>query len=66
MEQRDVHRQKYYASPSPPAKVGDIVLVHDPDHPRGVWKMAKIQRLLAGKDGLNRGAVLKVANKVED
>ena len=25
--------------------------------------MAKIQRLLSGKDGLNRGAVLKVANK---
>ena len=63
LELRDAHRQKYSASSSPPPRVGDIVLVHDPDHPRGFWKMAKIRRLLTGKDGLNRGAVLKVANK---
>ena len=44
-------------------EAGDLVLVHDQDHPRGFWKMARVQSLITGKDGVVRGAVLKVASK---
>ena len=63
LELRDTHRQKYSTSTSTTVKVGDVVLVHDQDHPRGFWKMAKVQKLITGRDGQTRGAVLKVANK---
>lgn len=59
---RDAHRQ-LHSSTSTTVSVGDIVLVHDKDHPRGFWKMAKVQKLIVGTDGQIRGAVLKVADK---
>ena len=34
LELRDAHRQRHVRS-STPVKIGDIVLVHDQDHPRG-------------------------------
>jgi len=40
---------------------GALVVVHDPDLPRGFWKIARVTRLLTGKDGLHKGAVLRVA-----
>ena len=36
-------------------KVGDIVLVHDQDNPRGFWKMARVQELIIGRDHRVRG-----------
>lgn len=63
LELRDTNRQKHSVSSSLTKRVGDIVLVHDQDHPRGLWKMAKIHGLITGKDGVTRGAILKVANK---
>ena len=38
---------------------GEIVLLHD-DGPRGFWKLAKIERLITGKDERVRGAVIQV------
>jgi len=32
--------------------VGDIVLVHDDDTPRVNWKLAVIQQVIRGMDGL--------------
>ena len=63
LELRDAHRQKHPTSAVPTVGVGAIVLVHDQDHPRGFWKMAKVQKLITGRDGQTRGAVLKVANR---
>ena len=34
---RDAHRQKHSTGTSTTMQVGDIVLVHDQDHPRGLW-----------------------------
>ena len=42
-------------------ETGDMVFIHDQDHPRGFWKMAKVLSLITGKDGVVRGATLKVA-----
>ena len=43
----------------PPA-VDDIVLVHDDDKPRGLWKLARVVKLITGKDNHTRGAILRV------
>ena len=41
-------------------KTGDIVLVHD-DTPRITWKLAVIEELMKGKDGLVRAAKIRTA-----
>ena len=46
-----------------PLKQGDIVLVHNEKHLRGLWKIAKIERLLEGADGQVRGTVIRVPSK---
>ena len=40
-----------------------MVMVHDPDNPRGFWKLAKVESLITSKDEVVRGAVLKVGSK---
>ena len=40
-----------------------MILIHDEDKPRGFWRLARVQRLLPGKDNEIRGAVLRVFSK---
>ena len=42
-------------------KVGDIVLIHD-DMPRINWRLAIIEELITGNDGLTRAAILQTAS----
>ena len=42
-------------------KVGDIVLIHD-DIPRINWRLAMIEELITGNDGLTRAAILRTAS----
>ena len=63
LELRDAHRQKRSTSTSTNIRVGDVVLVHDQDHPRGFWKMARVRKLITGRDGQTRGPVLKLPTK---
>ncbi|KAL5457182.1 hypothetical protein EMCRGX_G034427 [Ephydatia muelleri] len=46
----------------PPSKVavGDVVLIYNPDRPRTIWRMGKVETLLEGADGAARGASLRV------
>lgn len=37
------------------------MLVHDEGLPRGFWKIAQVQEVLAGRDGNIRGAVVRVS-----
>lgn len=37
------------------------MVIHDPDIPRGFWKVARVTKLLTGRDGHARGAILKVS-----
>ena len=39
------------------------MLVHNEKHPRGLWKIAKIKRLLEGADGQVRGPVVRISCK---
>ena len=65
LELRESHRhanrppKKSHCSP---IAVGDMVLVHEDSKPRGFWKIAKVESLTTGTDGLTRGAVVKVAS----
>ena len=43
-----------------PIAVGDIVIVHDENHPRGLWKLGKVEELMPGADGNVRGAFVRV------
>ena len=42
---------------------GDIVLVHNEKHPRGFWKLARIERLLEGPNKKIRGAVIRIPSR---
>ena len=43
--------------------MGDIVLVHDENHPRTFWKLGRVENLIEGHDGLVRAAVVRVASE---
>ena len=64
LELRNSHRQgRGETSMDPPVKIGDIVLVHDENLPRGFWKLAKIEELFKGRDGRIRAAAVKQSSK---
>ena len=41
---------------------GEIVTIYDEGHPRGLWKLGRIEELLKGADGNVRGVYVKVAS----
>ena len=63
LELRESHRHHHLGKSCSSISIGDIVIVHDQDHPREFWKVAKVERVLSGKDGHVRGAVLTVASR---
>ena len=42
---------------------GDLVLIHEDNVKRGLWKMGVIEELITGKDGKTRGATVRKAGK---
>ncbi len=56
LDLRNSHRQMPTKGVAKTISVGDIVLVHDADHPRGFWKLGRVEDLIAGSDGRVRGA----------
>lgn len=62
LELREAHRYHNGKEDATPPSVGDIVLVSDDSTPRGLWKLARVNSLIKGKDGQTRGAVLQVAS----
>ena len=61
LELRNAHRYPNTRGQPSPVQEGDVVVVQDTDLPRGFWKIARVMKLLTGKDGQHRGAVLRVA-----
>ena len=58
---RQSHCQQRSRGSSRDISPGDIVIVHNEDLPRAFWKLARVLRLITGKDEKTRGAVLQVA-----
>ena len=44
-----------------PYRIGDIVLMIDPQAPRNIWRKAVIEKVFAGKDGQVRVVELRTA-----
>ena len=63
LELRDAYRRRNIGGTSAPVKIGDIILVHDQDHPRGFWKVMQVEELITWRDGLVHGAVLRLPSK---
>ena len=58
-------RERYHATDNTGvARVpipGELVLVHDENHPRTMWRLGRVCELIVGSDGQTRGATLEVS-----
>lgn len=59
-ELREHHRYSKRANSLRKVRVGDIVCLHDHKIPRQRWRLGKVERLLPGRDGHVRSAVVRV------
>ena len=60
---REMHSHYKNSSRTPRVAVGDVVIIHSDDQPRGMWRLGKVEELLTGPDGEHRAAVLRVAGQ---
>ena len=42
---------------------GDVVVVHDENLPRGLWKLGRVEEVIAGRDGSVRGAAVRLVSR---
>ena len=61
LELREAHHHK--GTNAAPVEIGDIVVVHSDNQPRGFWKLARVERTITGRDGKIRGAAVRVTNR---
>ena len=63
-ELRESHRSySQGCSKAPTISVGDVVVVHEESLPRGFWRLGLVKELIKGRDGVPRGATVKLAPK---
>ena len=62
MRENHAVQLKSRARSGPQIAVGDIVILKNDTTNRMFWKLAKVEELLPGRDGLVRAAIVKVAN----
>ena len=63
LELRTAHRDTRSKSPGPSISVGDVVVVHEDNLPRGLWKLGLAKELIVGNDGYTRGAAVTTQSK---
>ena len=63
LELRECHRHNTGDPKATSVSVGDVVIIHDKDRPRGFWRLAVVKDTLKGQDGTVRGAILRTTNK---
>ena len=60
---RDAHR---YAGPTnaqrSTIKMGDVVIIHDESLPRGFWKLARVEKVVCGRDVRIRAATVRLSS----
>ena len=65
-ELREAHvhsMRKSHAAEKSDISVGDVVIVHDEQLPRGLWKLERVQELFTGRDGHCRGATVRTVTR---
>ena len=63
LELREAHRNHNSKASSFEITVGDIAVVHSKKLPRRFWKLGKVEKVIPGRDGLIRGALVRVASR---
>ena len=63
LELRESHRAGSSQLQKVAIAVGDVVIIHTEDLPRSLWKMGRVEELIRGKDGVVRGASIRVQAK---
>ena len=56
LQLQEAHRCRVTSKNRPLIKTGDVVLLEDKDKPRGFWKLARVEKVLVGRDNKVRGA----------
>ena len=64
IELREAHRHpNLQGGVKMPINTGDIVVVHDENLPRGLWKLGRVGELIVGADGNIRSAEVQVSSR---
>ena len=65
LQERQLHKNRKFNNCCS-VKVGDVVLIKDVNKPRMTWRKGRVEKLIKGKDGLARGAEIKVYQSTKD
>ena len=60
LELRESHRNAVRDSSTCEIRVGELVMAHNENHRRGLWKLRKVERLVKGEDDKVRSAIVRV------
>ena len=60
LELRESHRNAVQDSSTREIRVGELVMVHNKNQRRGLWKLGKVERLVKGEDDKVRSAIVRV------
>ena len=63
MELREFHRVREEKGSRHVVRPGEVVTIYDENHPRGWWRLGRIECLIVGADGVVRGVRVRVASK---
>ena len=63
LEVREFHRTGQHEESSSSLQTGEVMTVYDEGHPRGLWRLGRIEELIASADGKIRGVRVKVVSK---
>lgn len=63
LELREYHRTREEKGSTYIVSEGDVVTVYDEGHPRGLWRLGRIESLVYGADGVVRGVFVRVMSK---
>ena len=63
LELREFHRSREKGGMPHTIQKGEVVTVYDENHPRGLWRLGRIEELIESSDGRVRGVYVKVLSK---
>lgn len=63
LELREFHRSRVRGGVPYTLRKGEVVTVYDEGHPRGLWRLGRIEDLIESSDGRVRGVYVKVMSK---
>ena len=63
LELREFHRTRVRRGTTYNLKKGEIVKIYDEGHPRGLWRLGRIEDMIQSADGGTRGVIVRVTSK---